>query len=1177
MRQILWIGIGGVGSTSAEMFSQKMKDDGIFFRSVAFDTDESALAKLNMSTPVSLVDDGGLGDVVEALGPEKLMETFPSDWERDSSGFVRSLSMKRGANGWRMKALLSFYSYIGSKERTAELRALLDEFTEDVEIYVSASLAGGTGAGLLLPITLYVKNYIQSIGGHLVKTSAALALPAIFAGALSSEQVIKSNANAYAALRELHAVNTVLLSSEEERKRSFFSYKIGFDGKPGGVIFDIQNKKFADPAYAPFDEVYLFERIPGVTSVSTHIDIITETAAAFLRTRVPETEHKNLETTAIFGGASLTKVRYPEESIIKYMVKSRLHTLLETEMGSIGRAVDREIARAVMDRKSCGKLLGDTLPLYCHRYAELAASAMDSCEIAEPLLRRDYEKTAAADVRSFTPARVYVGRIRDAVAASLVCEERQAIAELLEELGRSKADLKKEKINPKEHLREGVPALLDGITCYFRFGIEAMKENETFAKSLFSENAAFSIERDVLSENGEHLHPAYALYKLSELYAALEKLIAERETVEELPADAAALPKSLLILKRSKAKGGKYAAAAEDRLSLAFHRESAIAEERLEAYCERSVKDRDTLKAMTVSLASAQKQEKIVDGALYSAKELFFEDVLFAVNRLADTLLVERTRAVLSYLATFIERYRQIFTALCAAADDVAADVKMWRLANSGDSGNLVHVGATVSEKEALLSDYTAEYLKTSAAPHADDAAVGKCIAAHVFGGDDREAGVASLMDCLGGVYETSLLATDFYKTRIHRNIFEVIYGALDATYGIANASSSKIFAGRSLPLSLGLPETAEERYALSSVTAAILPLSLRDAVAEKASAAIGGSPEALIKRLMYNAGEYEGDAFFSAGIPDCEMYVSKTMRHMPLYMLDSLNDTDKTYIGYQSYKKARALAKSQLTPMWDPDLFYRRDGATYLPYISPIAERTYEDALAKALIYAFMKNILSLSEWEGDTVYFRMDESGNHPILLDGKTPIIQKQVSELVRTVYGDPAWVRAHSKAFEKEMKAFRTKFPAFRERMMGYGLVIHRITGSELYTAFVNATARLIKLFYDAKAFDLDGYAGSIARHAARFIEDFCRDEETAFNGVSSGIYNRMINTFNAALSAASSAKTAQKLLDMLGERGLFLRHSCDTGFLPNVISEMKKAAVLDDANQELRETHEEEII
>ena len=127
-RQILLLGIGQMGCTVSDLIMQRINKDADLVRAIAIDTDERTLEDLSCVSCMPMVDEGSLSDVVEKLGEERVKEWFPADWEADSSVFAKNMSMRHGSGLWRMKAYLSFASFVSNPDRVARLTGVIKEF-----------------------------------------------------------------------------------------------------------------------------------------------------------------------------------------------------------------------------------------------------------------------------------------------------------------------------------------------------------------------------------------------------------------------------------------------------------------------------------------------------------------------------------------------------------------------------------------------------------------------------------------------------------------------------------------------------------------------------------------------------------------------------------------------------------------------------------------------------------------------------------------------------------------------------------------------------------------------------------------------------------------------------------------------------------------------------------------
>lgn len=83
-----------------------------------------------------------------------------------------------------------------------------DNYEQSVHVTVISTLAGGTGSGLILPVSLYVKNYLETIRQQ---KSAVIRgffiLPDVMQSVITNEVELDNQySNAYASIREIDAL-----------------------------------------------------------------------------------------------------------------------------------------------------------------------------------------------------------------------------------------------------------------------------------------------------------------------------------------------------------------------------------------------------------------------------------------------------------------------------------------------------------------------------------------------------------------------------------------------------------------------------------------------------------------------------------------------------------------------------------------------------------------------------------------------------------------------------------------------------------------------------------------------------------------------------------------------------------------------------------------------------------
>lgn len=517
-RQFLLLGIGQTGGTVAELFSRKMQGS-TGALAYAIDTDERMLSGLSYATPLSLAHAGNLGTVVEELGAERAQSFFPCDWETDATDFAKGQSMKNGAGLWRAKAYLSFVAFLSDKKKEKMLSEILEKTVaaaegEGITVRILASLVGGTGSALFLPLGLYVKNRLTALGAKIDSIGARLVLPGVYEDTLSAEQKIKGRANAYAALRELHALDLAADAAEFPP----IDFPIGTKGAP------LAN---------PFDRVALFDRIPTVSTVQMHLDTLTRLLLCECRYQPEQalaTRNENTDNT-VYCGTAITVIEYPRDSIAAYIAKKQTYDFLFERIGSFSEKLTRTLEREEKIARSFGKINTDGMATFtatCLSLAEKLEMPTDKDAVPESLghflreIAGGEKYTALEELLGRAPVTVHRG-------ALLRGEEKEKLLAYAEELGAAFSD-------------------------YYATAYEALfTEKEQLVSALFTKEGmlGFSVPSALIGNGDAALPPTEALIRLSSVRESLVDTLESRAvsyhrdwSVTELPSDLFTTPRA---------------------------------------------------------------------------------------------------------------------------------------------------------------------------------------------------------------------------------------------------------------------------------------------------------------------------------------------------------------------------------------------------------------------------------------------------------------------------------------------------------------------------------------------------------------------------------------------------------------------------------------------------------
>lgn len=475
MKNILLIGIGGTGSAAVDQLYRRIDDlgnrTGNRIAAITFSTENDQLRQSDRIVRLSLSDTADVGTICDRIGTQYLKDWFPCEsedadaWERkdpasasDRAGVfdqsdvasIRGQQSSRDSSLWRKNAYLSFLNLLNhTASRAAFHRAMEDLNQENPEatydIYAIASIAGGTGSGAFLPITLYAHHYIKKYIGKIPRIHAFIACPDIVAYHHGTEMQSKFYANAYAFLRELNAINLVTTGynrTEESHGMAPVRFRLGHPNEPlAGLLFDSTDPAFWNPDAAPFQKVFVFDKIPGVHSVEAHTDAIADTLYTVLCTNVGKTTDSELSNhvllnaqsngiNAIYTVIATSKVQFPTESILTYLACKQTRSVCDNTwllLHNRVHALQKENEVAAKERGEASPV--DALSyarLYTETYREMCGEALSPLPmIVERTLLRDMDGD-----RSVDSAEEYFKQLRAYIMQTVECPIPKTISEL---------------------------------------------------------------------------------------------------------------------------------------------------------------------------------------------------------------------------------------------------------------------------------------------------------------------------------------------------------------------------------------------------------------------------------------------------------------------------------------------------------------------------------------------------------------------------------------------------------------------------------------------------------------------------------------------------------------------------------------------------------------------------
>ncbi|MGN1307408.1 MAG: tubulin-like doman-containing protein [Faecousia sp.] len=358
----LFLGLGGTGGNALRLLYEQMNEEQRRnAKYVYIDTDQNDIADMREEgiRTIAISNADTVRQVARSLGSEDgAYDWLPS--QTDESKFFNS-GFGKGASQCRFKSRLCLARFL--KNGAPGLQELLVEMTPPgattennrLRVVIVSSVAGGTGAGTFIQMALYIRKFFRNLH-QTAEIIGILSCPDLYRNLAKNEtERISMYANAYAAIRELNAMN---LATNPQNKS--LDPQRGTDGKQRkktrrlqgygdkihiklrtqseGVLFDSEDPAFQfDESAKPFDLIYFVDQANERGGILRDIHEYYRVMADIAYTRLyspmngiiesgesNELRNHTLVPTAIYGGAGYSRIIYPYKSILRYLAEQKL-------------------------------------------------------------------------------------------------------------------------------------------------------------------------------------------------------------------------------------------------------------------------------------------------------------------------------------------------------------------------------------------------------------------------------------------------------------------------------------------------------------------------------------------------------------------------------------------------------------------------------------------------------------------------------------------------------------------------------------------------------------------------------------------------------------------------------------------------------------------------------------
>jgi len=327
----LIVGLGGIGSQITAILSEKVTDERLRerIRFVIFDTDANDLDKIKRKDPfiriVQTSTNMTVGDYLH-LDEHTRDNSFPINPNlyrktlSEGAGQVRAISylalvtaMKRGQLAPLDEAIYSLYPHESGQTKQV------------LRIIIVSSLAGGTGSGLILPISMYIRHFLKTqiqVPGNI--TRGFFILPEILYGSVAAVPMRNAfKANAYAVLREINSF--ILKADGNLPERYKDKVKLEFP--------KIGTDKFEEYDVLPMDFCFMFDaqsiregKLNSTQQYIQHAATCIYAQSIGPMNSKSNSQEDNVIRTLVSGqsrnryaGAGASELNYPSSHILEYI------------------------------------------------------------------------------------------------------------------------------------------------------------------------------------------------------------------------------------------------------------------------------------------------------------------------------------------------------------------------------------------------------------------------------------------------------------------------------------------------------------------------------------------------------------------------------------------------------------------------------------------------------------------------------------------------------------------------------------------------------------------------------------------------------------------------------------------------------------------------------------------
>lgn len=965
-KQVLIVSIGGSASNILNMFVKSMKNTENVIP-LAIDTDIYSQSKLDEKIIKINLNENEMMDHLYERIESAIDETWFSDFKyKDNYNLLKILKTGNGAHSWRQQGFLSFVDYLINPEKIKILNSYFDLFVSNIkdknyEVFFISSSNGGTGSGIFLSLALYFKKYIKEKHNLDIRIKMILTCPDIYSNSQNFESRKKAYANAYAALKELNAVNLVT-SGFNNMDTDFVREPINFNIKIGDILlFDSKDKKFWDRSAFPFEKIYLFERIPTIMSVSTHEQIISSILSILCN------NYKNDELSSvenIYAGISISKVQYPAEDNIDYLLHCYLLDELKNEWLFAFKIYEKKKKLLNIDNSKNQSKIDSILNFF---NTILTNNKDNVNDLDFHLLNR-----GNGDIDEYYDVK-YDLRNEEKILKELEIEFLDFINNYYNNINSTKIDnilsekvdfpkisvfdSKKKKNEKKNILVKRVQLL--GLE-YKKFIIESIVDCFNKSNTDLNDYIDSTIAKLLTKENGEYVHPIIALYRLTNFYDKINIRFVYKNYISRLGNLSEEQLKYLTI---------------QDIPSSIFKLKTSLSHGTNEY-----LKAGESIIINIIDKGDTSKLNKLNIDYKYIVED--FRDLVLDIKSDIGEFYFKN---ILPTFENIIHKYIEFFEKLVYSVDDLEYEVNELRNINTNDTLCIKNIGSSIEEKEQLYS----EFKKSIKIKKDNDSIIGKLLFDQLNNCDIKDINRNSINKFrnkfLAIINEQMNNNSVIEKIR-QRNVFESILKEKDSVIPIKELR--KNFTGilnyNFRPLNLNYI-MGEKNNKPNTDNYVLISQKLCEYICKEVDKfdlkSLG--KEEKITEFFGKIGNFNNKISYTNLVNDKEILIIYEVYNLKLSWLRNIDEETSDSFYYKEFFDSLANKITTNSFLWNPSLYKIENCDIHLPTINLEKQIKNDIDCMKSLLYEFIDNKIIVSDVSSNIkkVYFHQETLNYDPI----------------------------------------------------------------------------------------------------------------------------------------------------------------------------------------------------